>query len=162
MTLTTIVALHIQRTRPLSKDRQPHHRNQRHQLRRRDRARRKGRHLLPPAKTHRRAAKPKEVTVDAILEARIIQLLNASRKIVEEHHTVPCIDGVVVPSQPGKPNYDNPEEMVQHMAQALKHQKEQIARDKRTIDHLNIAMRRNFGETKDRTRTEAQQSFGIA
>jgi hypothetical protein len=73
---------------------------------------------------------------------RLIQLLNASRNIVEEHHTVPCIDGVVVPLQLGKPNYDSPEEMVQHMEQALKHQQQQIARDKRTIDHVNIAMRK--------------------
>jgi hypothetical protein len=54
---------------------------------------------------------------------------------------VPCIDGFVVPSQPGKSNYDNPEEMVLHMAQVLRHQKEQIARDKKVVDHLNIVMR---------------------
>ena len=93
------------------------------------------------SKESSKSRKIEKVTVDAILETRLIQLLNASRNIVEEHHTVPCIDGVVVP-QLGKPNYNNPEEMVQHMEQALKHQQQQIARDKRTIDHVNIAMRK--------------------
>ena len=108
-----------------------------------------------------KSRKTKEITIGTILEGRIIQVLSASRKIAAEDHTVPCINGIVLPSQPGKSNYDNPEEMVQHMTQALKHQKEQIARDKKVVDHLHIALREILEKPKIRPEQKLDKALEL-
>jgi hypothetical protein len=90
--------------------------------------------------------KVSEPTVDDIIDSRIIQMLGISRKIAGEHNTVPCVDGIVIPSQSGEPNYDDPEEMLNYIAQVLKQEKEQIARDRRIIDHLYIATKEILGK----------------
>ena len=68
-------------------------------------------------------------------------MLGISKKIVGELNTLPCVDGIVIPSQSGKPTYDHPKEMLQHMAQVLKQEKDQVTRDKRIIDHIYIAVK---------------------
>jgi hypothetical protein len=86
-------------------------------------------------------------------------MLGTSRKIAAEYNTVPCVDGIVIPSQSGEPIYDNPEEMLQHIAQVLRQEKEQmIARDKRIIDHLHIAMK----EILDKPKIEPEQKLNKA